>query len=235
MPTQYSIQLTIPKATLTQLVSGGYSLYGFKGVQAGQAGVPLVWFATNAILEHNTLTWTEQYSAYMSESTPLTANTIITASDTCLIGLEQEVTASQVGLGTPTESQNPGISITNTSSPSVPFNCGIALMPPAGSASQGGNPLCAFALPPSMTDEMIPVEQVVLIFSTQEISTGTVLEQSSSWAVLVDLTANNNMSVTYDLTHPGGWVTAPGVAPQQPPVNLVPMLVPVSTVEVATR
>jgi hypothetical protein len=231
MSTPYSIQLNIPKATLTQLVAGGYSLYGFKGVQAGQAGVPLVWFATNAILESNLLTWTEQYSAYMSESTTLAPNTVIAASDTCPIGLEQAVTASQVGLGTPTESQNPGISITNTSNPGMSFNCGIALMPPAGDASQGGNPLCAFTLPPSMTDEMIPIEQVVLFFSTEEISTGTVLEQSSSWAVLIDLTANNNMTVTYDLTQQGGWVAEPGVTPQQPPVNLVPMLVPVSAAE----
>ncbi|HLM68366.1 MAG TPA: hypothetical protein VK358_12595 [Longimicrobium sp.] len=226
MATQYSITLSIPQATLTQLVNDGYFLYGFKGVQASQAGAPLVWFSTNSILENNLLTWTEQYSAYMSESVPLTSNTVITASDTCLIGLNQVVTADQTGLGSPTESQNPGISINNTSSPAVSYNCGIALMPPAGTSSQGGNPLCAFPLAPTMTDEMIPVEQVVLMFSTAEVSTGTVLEQSSSWAVLIDLTANNNMSVTYDLTQPGGWVAAPGVTPQQPPVNLVQMLVP---------
>jgi hypothetical protein len=228
MATQYSITLTIPQATVAQLVAGGYWLHGFKAVKsASPGGAPVVWFATQNFLESNLLTWSEQYEAYLSESTPLGPGVQINASTSCAIDLQQQVTASPLGLGTPEESASAGISIINGSN--IPFNCGLMLQQPSGIGSSGGNaptPLCAFSLPPTMTDEMLPMEQVVMMFATNENKSGSVLEQSTSWAVVVDLTANNSMSVTYDLSQPGGWVKAPSVAPQEPPVNLLPLVVP---------
>jgi hypothetical protein len=228
MATQYSITLTIPQATVAQLVAGGYWLHGFKAVQsASPGGAPVVWFATQNFLESNLLTWSEQYEAYLAESTPLGPNVQINASTSCPIGLQEQVTASAVGLGTPEASTSQGISIINGST--IPFTCGLMLQQPSGLGGSGSNsptPLCAFSLPPTMTDEMLPLEQVVLLFATEETPSGTVLEQSQSWAVAITFTTSNSMSVTYDLSQQGGWVAAPGVVPQQQPVNLIPLVVP---------
>src|SRR4028118_634670 len=66
MATEFTINLTIPSATVQKLVAEKFSLYGFKAVQSGIAeGAPLVWFATQNYLEQNRLVWTEQYEAYL--------------------------------------------------------------------------------------------------------------------------------------------------------------------------
>lgn len=228
MATEYTINLTIPQPTVQQLIRSKFSLYGFKAVKAGSPdGAPLVWFATQNYLEHNRLRWTEHYEAYLAQDTKLAPGTQIFASSSTPIALHEQVRATDSGLALPEQSLEPGITI--ISEATKPFICGLTLQPPAGTGDSAPSPLCAFELLPSTLDEMLPIEQVVLLFATGVINTGTVFEQSQTWAVLVDLTVTNPISVTYDLSVRGGWVQAPGVTPQEPPVDLIPLVIPTDT------
>lgn len=226
MATQYTINLTIPPATVQQLIANNFSLCGFKVVQsASPNGAPLVWFATQNYLERNTLTWTEQYGAYLAEDTTLAPGTQISASASSPIDFQEQVEATDAGLGTSVKSQDSGMSI--ISSATKPFICGLMLQPPEGTGGNSPIPLCAFNLLPATVDEMYPIERVVLMFATDVSNTGTVYEQATSGAALIELTGSSPVSVTFDLAV-GGWVPAPGVTPQAPPVNLIPLVIPTS-------
>jgi hypothetical protein len=228
MATEYTINLTIPRPTIQELVAGKFSLYGFKAVQSGITdGAPLVWFATRNYLEQNRLVWTEQYEAYLAEDTELAPGTQIFASSSTAIELHQRVKATDAGLGKPEQSGEPGIIIDSRATKN--FLCGLTLHPPKGTGTDSPNPLCAFKLLPSTLIEMLPIERVVLLFATGVINTGTVFEQSQTHAVLIDLTVSNPMPVTFDLSVPGGWVEAPGVTPQEPPVDLISLVIPTNT------
>jgi hypothetical protein len=224
MATTYSITINIDPTTLSEIATG-YSLYGFKAVQGPPGGAPVVWFSTNRFSESTVITWQEQYYAYTSDTVDLSQNVVVSASATSPIELGQLATVGAGGMLTASEGQDPlAVSIFNPTLEN--YSCGLSQLANAVGAAATYNPMCAFPLLASMQDEIVPIEQVFLMFASQEVNTGTVLEESYSYGALVDLTANNNMVLTYNLVSvPGGWVTEPGVTVQPPNTQLVPLLI----------
>jgi hypothetical protein len=100
------------------------------------------------------------------------------------------------------------------------FTCGISQMQPDGSIT----PMCAFPLFGGREDVIAPIEQVLLMFSTQEVDTGAGIEQSCSAGLLVNLTGENACTVNFDIN--GGWSWDGGPWAQSVPANsnLVPLL-----------
>jgi hypothetical protein len=222
MSNTYSVTINIPAATLAKLAANSYSLYAFKVVKGPKGSVPVVWFSTQTFEEQTIVSWTEQYNAYTSQSQQLNPNTHIVATASCGVDLGDLVTVAAGGIPTVQEGPDPlGVSILNNTT--TDFVCGLSQQQGTSSTY---NPVCAFPLIGSMQDEIIPIEQVFLMFATQEVDTGTVLEMSISWGALIDLTSNNQMIATYDLTQLGGWIQAPDVTPYQPDTSLVPLLIP---------
>lgn len=219
MPTQYQVTIQMNDATVAQLGKDFFRLYAFKAVSGPGGGVPLVWFSSTDFSEQTVVTWTESYQAYTSTSTQLTPNTQISASASYAITLgEQLNVTTPEGTGVLAEGPDPqGIAIENLTS--TEFSCGISQQQADGSFQA----LCAFPLIGHGEDVIVPIEQVFLMFSTMPVNTGTVLEQSYSSGVVVDLTGQSQVSVAFDINN--GWTDAPGLTLYPPNSQLVPLLI----------
>jgi hypothetical protein len=218
----YQVTLSLSLATVQALQQGGYNLYGFKAVQSTmKGGSPLVWFSVPAasLLTTNNIEWTEQYQAYISNQTPVAPKTKVVASADVDISLGQQWNV-QAGGGDNVTTTGPSIAISIMNTTTTAFTCGVSM-------EQNGvfNPLCAFPLYGNGLDIIAPIQKVLLMFSTLPVDTGTVIEQAFSPGIFIDLTADNQRSVTFDINL--GWSWGGGSWGQQIPAssNLIPFLV----------
>ena len=219
--TDYQVVISLDADTLEALTSGSFQLYGFKAVQTTLGGgAPVVWFSVPAqdLAANTAVSWTEQYQAYVSTS-QIIPNGQIVANASYPIGLGQTLSVAANGIGT-VAGGGPAQAISIDNTISSPYTCGISQV-------QNGscNPLCAFPLYGNQMDVIAPIEKVLLMFVSQQINTGTVLERAYSQGVLIDLTADNQRSVAYDINAGwswGGFSWAQAVAPNS---DLVPLLI----------
>ncbi len=221
MATPYSITITMDQTTVNALSTGGFYLYGFKAVRTTSAGAPVVWFETATFGLNTVISWVENYQAYTSNSQVVPGGQVV-ASNSYPIGLNQTLNVTApAGTGTvDTQSGTPqAIEIANETT--TQFTCGISQSNPQGQVT----PMCAFTLYGNFTDVIAPIEKVLLMFSTLAINTGTVVEQSCSPALLIDLTAENTRTVSFDINQ--GWSWGGGSWAQNYAANtqLVPLLI----------
>jgi hypothetical protein len=219
MATQYEVDIMMSADTITQLKTNGFSLYGFKAVQTSNSGAaPTVWFQSQDFLQTTQVIWTEQYQAYVSTS-QIIPNGVIDANTAIDINLAQTADTDADGNLTIAETGTPSaISIANQSS--NPWTAGISEV-----VNGTANPMCAMPLFGNMLDVIAPIEKVLLTFASSTVNTGTVIYQSYSSGVLVDLTSAQLRSLTFDINSGWNWGGAgwgTGVAPQE---DLVPILI----------
>jgi hypothetical protein len=200
MATPYGINITMNQNTVVALQSGGFALYGFKGVQTTlQGGAPLVWLQSQQFSLNTNIAWEEQYQAYTSLS-QIIPNGQITASATYSIQLGQTLDVTNPsGTGqVVTGGTANAISIANQTN--TQMVCGVSQLQDVTNTS---TPLCAFPLYGNALDVMAPIELVMLEFATAVVNTGTVVYQAFSQAILVDLTVQSQIAVTFDINN--GW------------------------------
>jgi hypothetical protein len=211
--TPYEVTINMTAETVSQLLAAGFFLYGFKAVQASiTGGSPVVWFATQEFSATTMINWQEQYQAYTSNSQIIPGGDIV-ASFAAGITLGETLNVTAGGVGDVTSTGLPtAISILNT--------CGISEL-------QGTtyNALCAFPLFGNNEDVIAPIEKVFLMFSTQPVDTGTVIEQSYGPGILIDLTASNQRTVNYDINAGWNWGGFSWAQQFPPNSNLVPLLI----------
>lgn len=222
MATTYTVKIQMSTDSVVQLTDNGFHLYAFKGVATSAAGgEPLVWFDTRTFSTITNLIWETQYEAYTSKS-EIIPNGYIEASFNAGIDLDQTLkVTSTSGVGEVVAGGNPGaISILNQTS--EPFTCGISQL-----VDNESNSLCAFPLFGNGLDVMAPIEKVLLMFATQTVNTGTVLEKSFSTSFFIDMTGapQQTRAVNFDINL--GWSCSGCVwANQFPPnSNLSPILI----------
>lgn len=227
----YQVNLSMSLATVQALQQGGYNLYGFKAVQSTmKGGAPLVWFSVPAanLLTTNNVEWTEQYQAYISSTFPVAPNTSVVASAAVDISLGQQWNV-EAGGGNDVTTDGPSIAISLYNTTTTAFTGGVSM-------EQNGvfNPLCAFPLYGGGLDIIVPIEKIVLMFSTLPVNTGTVIEQAFSPGMFIDLTADNQRSVTFDINL--GWSWGGGSWGQQIPAtsNLIPFLIETASSQLRT-
>jgi hypothetical protein len=220
MTTPYGVTITMDSATVSQLVANSFSLYGFKAVKTAQTGgAPLVWFQSTNYSTATSVTWQEQFQAYTSTSS-ITANLQINASNSNNISLGQTMNVAAGGLGTVVQGGTSGaISILNQTT--TQYTCGISQTATDGSM----NPLCAFPLFGGNMDVMAPIEKVLLMFSSAQINTGTVIEKAYSPGIFIDLTANNHVSVSYDINKGWSWGGASWAQQVTANADMAPLLI----------
>ena len=63
--------------------------------------------------------------------------------------------------------------------------------------------MCAFPLFGGSRDVIAPIEKVLLMFATDAVDTGTVIEQAFTDGLMIDLTASNQRAVGYVINK--GW------------------------------
>lgn len=203
----YSTLINMSDKTLTTLKDEKWFLYGFKAVKGPNNGKPLVWFKTNDFNRKTTITWEEVYEGYIDSAEAIT-NGKIDGSNSQSIDLGMKLLVAEAGtLTTDRTAKADQIWIKGQSNKR--WTCGIAQR-----TGSDVTPLCAFPLHGLSTVEVMPVEKIVLMFATDQIDTGKVLEQSVGPALLINLTGadKNTRTVAYDTddtwtANTQGWAT----------------------------
>jgi hypothetical protein len=225
MATPYSVTITMNQTTVNALSTGGFYLYGFKAVKTTSVGAPVVWFETAAFGLNTVVSWSENYQAYTSNSQVIAGGRVV-ATNSYPINLGQTLQiTTPAGTGSVnTQSGTPqAIDIANQTT--TQFTCGISQSNPVGAVT----PMCAFTLYGNFTDVIAPIEKVLLMFSTLPINTGTVVEQSYSPALLIDLTAENSRTVAFDINQGWSWGGGSWAQAYAANTDLVPLLIESST------
>jgi hypothetical protein len=214
----YVIDIELSPETIDALAQGGYALYALKAVKTtSSGGAPLLWYSTTNFTSVMQVIWEDQYAAFASTS-QIIANGEVVAAASVDVDLGQTAYVAQTGgmtLGA--EGVTGAISVLNQANRE--WTTGL-LQPVAGQLS----PVCALPLYGDMASVITPVEQVLLMFSTNTSNTGTVLYKSWSSGLLVDLTAQSTGTVQFDVNM--GWNPSGTSAKMVPPnQDLVPLLV----------
>jgi hypothetical protein len=218
--TTYSVIITMDSTTNSDLKEGNFYLYGFKAVSTAANASPLVWFQTDKSGYNTTTTisWTEEYQAYISNSEIIAGGTI-TAGTSIGISLDQTATVDQNGNLTSTSGgQTDAISIQNGSG--TQYTAGI-------SQTQGTATtlVCAVPLYGSETIAIAPVEQVLLMFATTSTNAGAYIENAFSQGILIDLTGATSRSVSYDINAGWSWGSATWASAVNNGAELTPLLI----------
>ena len=185
MATSYQIQITMTQETIAQLKKSGFNLYAFKAVQNGNKdAAPLVWFKTQRddLLTNTTINWSEQYQAFISNSQIISGG-VVDGSNAADINLGQTANVDKDGnLDAVNKGNALAISLNNPTQ--TPYQAsGISEL-----VNYKLSPMIALPLHGGTLEEFIPIEKVLLMFATPSVNTGTVIYQTYSEGVLVDLT-----------------------------------------------
>lgn len=196
--TQYGITINMSDDTVIKLLDGGFKLYAFKAVQTSQGGgLPTVWFTSDEFEANTVVTWQEKFQAYVSRSQIVPGGKIV-ASSSYPINFGQTLEVGPGGTGTVTGQVDPNLPIYVENTTTTQYTSGISQL-----HDDVYTPLCALPLYGLNTVTIRPIEKVLLMFATDQINTGTVIEQSFSSGALIDLTTDVNRQVTYEINQ--GW------------------------------
>lgn len=208
--------------TVNSLAAGNFSLYAFKAVQTKiGGGQPVVWFKTKDFALSTEVTWSLDFGAYTSK-TQIIANANIVASSSYPINIGQILEVQQPsGTGAVNNNGTDGaISIYNTTQ--TPFTCGISVK--TGNSS---NAICAFPIYGENTNVIVPIEKVLVMFASDEVNTGTVIEKAFTSSFLVDMTGakDNKRQVKYNINTSWDADGASWSTKSKPNVALAPLLI----------
>ena len=223
----YQVTITMTPETVTKLDNGNYTLYGFTAVQSSDdAGRPLVWFKRDTYSTSTIVGWQAQYQAYTSHN-PIIANRQIVPGFSININRGQTLKVVAGGTGTVvSEGPSTAISIYNTTQSE--FTCGISEV--VGGTDQ---PLCAFPLYGSQMDYITPLQKLLLMFSTNQIKTGTVINYmygynyltTQSPGIFIDLASANERAVNFHINEGWSWGGSVWAIQIPPNADLVPLLI----------
>lgn len=216
---QYEIDIQMSQDTLQALQQNGYGLCAFKAVQSSAGGAaPLLWFQTSELLLTTSITWQEQYQAYISTD-PIISNGEIQAFSAIDLSLGQTAQVGSNGEMTPTdEGTASAISILNQAS--QPWTCGLSQ-----TVEGRSSPVCAIPLYGNMIDVITPVERVLLWFSTGFMSTGTVALKSDAPGLMVDLSGASQRAVQFDVNIGWSWGDEAWAQSVEANADLAPLLI----------
>jgi hypothetical protein len=214
----YQVMINMSQTTLQSLMSGNYSLYGFKAVQgSGGGGAPLLWMQTRSYSPTTVVSWDDQYQAYTSTS-QIIPNGQIAPMFSQAISLGQTLQIQQGGIGMVVPGgPSSAISILNQSQ--MQYTCGVSQ-----AVGYSNDPCCAFPLYGNMMGVITPINKVLLMFSPMPVNVGTVVMQAYSPGIFIDLTGTNQRSVSYDINQGWNWGGASWAQNVPPNSNLVPLL-----------
>ena len=222
MASEFKVNVSMTGDTVTALQENGYSLYGFRVVQASGSARPVAWFKSDFFELTNTIDWTEEYAAYTSRSKVIARGHIDTAASYPIdLGEVLEVT-NPMGIGEVTHEGGTERAICILNKTETRLTCGISQATPDGLM----NPICAFTLLGNNLDEIVPIEKIFLMFSSKPLNTGVVVEQSYGPGLLIDLTGVDTRSVSFDADKAWTWEDNAGWATEYPPnQNMVPLCI----------
>ncbi|HEY0015637.1 MAG TPA: hypothetical protein VGC13_04940 [Longimicrobium sp.] len=190
------VTITMSTATVTNLITSGYSLLAFAAVRCSDdAAQPLLWMARREYGRTNVVQAPRRFQAYTVPS-PVQAGQVVPGyQENILLG--QMLTVGETGTGAVTQGATPrAITIRNTSS--RPLGCGISRVVDGRPA-----PICRLPLYGHNGQVIEPVPTILLMFSNLESAAGAPFDTAVGPGVLLDLRTVRQAQVTYDIN--GGW------------------------------
>jgi hypothetical protein len=211
--TTYTVTIVCSSETVTALQAEGSALIGFSAVQGTDfSALPVVWLATNAYSQSTAIVWSASYEAYTSSS-QVNAGTLLQVGTTQPVAVGQLCTVSAGGL---IEVSNAGTAgyITIANGTSTQFTCGIE-QPVNGTYA----PVCAYPLYGLNTQTIVPLPEIVLMFTTAPLVAGEMWSDdiappaalqraaldASGPALLIDMSAQITATVNYDVNDGWSW------------------------------
>jgi hypothetical protein len=217
----YQVTIEMSQESVDALNQSNYSLYCFKALQCwDKAGVPIVW-KKHEYSKNNVLEILEAYEAYTSHQ-ELKVDTNINSGNFYPINIGQTLEVQTVsGTGQVKKNGITGaISIYNNTQ--TKFTSGIL-----AKTGDSFNPICAFPLFGYKTQVIIPLNKILLLFSTTQVKAGSAIVKAESFSILIDLTKSqkNRCTVSYDINK--GWKWDGGIWAQTfpPSTNLTEVLI----------
>lgn len=215
MSIPYTATLSIDQATRTTLQQNGYTLYVFKGINAGSGATSTVWvtISGNQLYDQssNQISWSEDY--YIGEESTVIengasisgTNPYISSSAIQSIDLGQNYTFPG-SAWTPQSTSQPtetAFTILNTEAAVNNFYV---------SQKVAGGPTDYIVVKPVLGSgglgEFTPIETFAMILSTQPYSTGTMITQAFSPGVVITMPGITNATLAYDQA--SGWSATAG-------------------------
>jgi len=199
MSDQFVIHVNLDDDTKTKLGGSGQSLRAYKGVKTGVAnGLSPVWFMTNDFGDVVDVKWQEQYCGYVN-SIDLKPGAVVDAHSVKPMTLGQLLTTDDFGVATVDNNGQAG-DITIHNKGHKEWTCGMG-------QKVGGvmSPSCSFKLfGTGYTLLMMPYEEVLLVFESGQIDTGTLVEETISSSIVITLTGDaRERTVSFNIDN--GW------------------------------
>lgn len=196
----FSTTINLSPEDVRVLRNEGYSLYGFKSVTAAGDGSPTVWFNLpgEQILGTIRITWNDDFEAYNSYTT-IAPKVRIEAINSVPAELGQLVTIENGSGILEVSTDGPEGAVSFLNKDSQRFTIGISQ-----SVNGRSGVLCAFPILGSGSARVImPVPKIALIFSTEQLQTGTVITKAMSSGAFINLTGTNSRAVSFNVNE--GW------------------------------
>jgi hypothetical protein len=201
-PQSHQLTVSIASDALNTLMSAGASLYALPAFQSSNlTGRPLVTYANRQLSQSQTVSWTEDYQAFVSRIS-MTAGITDPSQRTITVGAN-----ASVRLGDAMTVQSPlqcGVTA-DGSAGSVAIRSEVADLLSCG-LCYGDMPACAMTLIRGLQVTIAPIQSLFLMFSTSDFAPGAWVEQSSGDGLLVDMANTPARTVTFDLTAPKPWL-----------------------------
>lgn len=197
---RYQVIINMSQDTVRILSKSNYSLYCFRAVQCwDKSGIPLVYksqgYSLTTIIE-----CLEKYEVYTSPQ-QLNPGARLGSRNSYPIELGQKLLViSSEGLGEVKQNGvDDAIAIYNQTQ--TQLTCGISVKMENGSI----NPICAFPIFGHKVQVIIPLNKILLLFSTMQVRTGTAILKTENIGILIDLTKapKNLRTVNYNINK--GW------------------------------
>jgi len=215
--TSYTVNLTMSTATVQGLLNEGMQLIAFSAVQGTDySALPVVWSVSATYGNNWSITWSTTYEAYASSSAISSGSMIqIGTSQPIAVGQTLSVQAGPIS-NTPTIGTPSFITITNTTTNQ--YSCGIEQSVNTGSGAAFA-PICVYPLYGLNTQTIVPLAEIVLLFTTSPLKVGeawsgaplpagpmVALDATSSTALWITAAGQTSpLSVQYDINTGWSW------------------------------
>lgn len=229
-----TLRLSMTPDTVEALKTQNNALYLFRAVRYGPSpppanamaktagyggGYPVVWLRKTDYLASNALAWGDDTAAYLSTTLPLSPGVRIQVGDTRAVETGQKVTASDSGLGEPTQGREQGV-VSIVSAATDAFSCGLSQ-----SIASVVSPVCAFPLYPGAMSMIAPTARLLVLFAIDQKVAGQVVDTAYSSGLLIDFDDQPERDVSFDINN--GWNAAGAVwaSPVSADDDIVPLLI----------
>jgi hypothetical protein len=199
----YVLNIDIASSDLATIVGSGQQL---SIIKSAAGGTPVSW-VTFTPFENNTITWTEDYYLYASQTEVQASATIQKLSQTAGIANESQVYSFSNSVFSPgSASTLEGYLVQNAMTMYQSLTFGLAQGLTVNGTAQPTSPINAQVLPRGFQAQFIPYETVILVFNNTIITSQVYTRTASESDQITFGPGTSTQTVSFSA---GKWLTGP--------------------------